>query len=523
MKKTLAAVLAVGLALSSTGTALAEESTSAATYEGSVMNIGVTSSTASWNPFTGTGSSTGVGQASTMIYETLMDLSMNPVLAYDYEKIDDVTYDFYIWDNIVDSQGNAITASDVVFSYEQAIAGGNAHGISIIDTVTAVDDYTVEFTFTHEPYIGDLESVAGQVAIISQAAYEASEDNMATEPIGTGPYVLTEWVPDSITTVTVRDDYWASEDQIGSDMMKSNIETVNFVVISEASQSTIALENGTIDYSANITTADLTFFEEGGVDSENYYVEQLAQGLTTVLLANMSEDSILGDNQALREAVFYAIDVPSIIVGASSGNGIITYDASNASLSDYNTEWNDEDNYYHYNVETAQEKLAEAGYSSGEVSLTLFCESGDEYTNMATLIQAFLANIGINVEIEAYDSAILNEYAADSTQWDLILSLTGSEDYIVNSWAHLFDPENYSNGMSINFIDDQEMFDLLNLCKTYDGHTEENLNAFHEYITGNAVAMGLYNSYTNSVVNRKYELSYTQQMSIIPQATVIVE
>ncbi len=522
MKKQLAVALALCMTVSMAGTAFAEEEgSSGALYPGSVMNIGVTGSVSSWNPFNGTGSGSNVGQATDMIYENLMDMTLNPVLAYEYDKIDDVTYDFYIYDNIYDSEGNHITAEDVKYSYDLGVNGGNFHGLSIVESVDVIDEYAVEFHFEHEPYIGDLEAVAGQVPIISQVAYEESGDDMVSWPVGTGPYVLTEWVPDSITTVEVRDDYWASEDQLGCKNMYRNIETVNFVVISEASQSTIALESGNIDTSPNITAADLAFFDEGGQDSDNFYVDHLASGLTTVLLPNMSEDSILSTSQELREAVFYAIDVPSLIIGASNGDGIVTYDASNHSLSDYNLDWDDEDNYYHYDMDKAKEKLEESGCTN--VDLVIMCQSDEEQTNMATLIQAFLEAIGIHSSIEAYDASLIDEYAADSTSWDLLLRMTGSEDYIVNSWAHLFDPANYAHGMTINFIDDQEMFDLLTTCKTYDGHTAENLDAYHAMLTDNAYAMGLYNTYSCNVVSRKFEVFYNTQMTLIPQASIVVE
>ena len=83
--------------------------------------------------------------------------------------------------------------------------------------------------------------------------------------------------------------------------------------------------------------------------------------------------------------------------------GIVTHDGSNATLQDYNTAWNEEDNYYNYNLETAKKKLEEAGYADGKLTLTLYCESGDLYTNISTLVQAFLNQLGINVNIEPYE------------------------------------------------------------------------------------------------------------------------
>ncbi len=490
------------------------------TVEGSVLNIGVNGSITSWGPWSGGMDANSAGSMSGMIYQTLMTMDLRPVLAYEYEAVDETTYDFHIWDNITDSAGNSIKAEDIVFSYEQGIASGNAHGIDIIEGVSAKDDLTVEFAFNHVPYIGDLESVVGQISIVSKATYEASEDGMIGTPIGSGPYVLENWVADSITTLKARDDYWASEDQILSPEMDCTVETVNYKVISEAAQQTIGLENGDIDYSKNITNEDLAFFQEGGEHADEYNVDVLPSGLTIMLLPNCSDASVMA-NQALREAVFYAIDTPSMIQGIENGMGIMTYDASNPTLPDYNKAWEEEDNYYRYDLEKAKEKLAEAGYSANELTLTLYCESNDKMTNLATLIQAFLLQTGINVSIEPYENTMLADYVADNTKWDLLLCWFGSEDYIVNNWAHVVDPANWSWGKSYNFIDDDKLVDLLYTCKSLDGHTEENLNEFHEYVVDNAYMKGFYNEYSCAVMNKAFTAVYSVQGQLIPQATVI--
>lgn len=488
---------------------------------GSVINIGVSGSVTSWAPFSN-GMGSDAGPLGGMVYQTLMTMELEPLLAYEYEAVDETTYDFHIWDNITDSIGNPITADDIVFCYEQAIEAGNAHGIDIITGVSAVDDYTVEFELGHVPYIGDLESIVGQISIVSRKSYEESEDGMVSKPIGSGPYTVETWVADSITTLKARDDYWAKPEQVLSSIMEQTVETVNYKTIGESSQMTIGLQNGDIDFSNSITTEDLVFFEEGGEYSDSYHVDILPEGLTNYLLCNNSDASVCS-NLALREAVYYAIDAQALVNGVANGRGILTHDGSNSSLVDYNPAWDTEDNFYNYNVETAKAKLEEAGYKEGELTLRLFCESGDDYTNMATLIQALLLQAGINVDIEPYEPTMLASYVADNTQWDLLLCCFGSEDYIVNNWAHIFDPANWSWGQSYNFIDDEHLTELLYTCKSLDGHTEENLDAFHQYTVENAYAMGLYNGYTCSVVSNKITAYYNVQNGMIVQATIFNE
>ena len=484
------------------------------TTEGSVLNIAIGDSITSWAPW-----SSGSGFGNSMIYQTLMNDDMEPMLAYAYEEIEENVYAFYLWDNITDSNGNALTASDVVFSIEEGVASGNIHGASVIESVEAIDDYTVYVTFTHAPYIGDLETAA-QINIVTQASYEASEDGMVTTPIGTGPYVLENWVADSITTFVARDDYWAEPDQILSPEMECSIETVNYQIISEAAQQTIALETGSVDYAGELTNEDLSFFQEGGEYADDYTVDIIPAGLTQYVLLNCSDDSVCS-NVALREAIYYAIDAESIVQSVANGMGILTHDGSNSTLQDYNPEWDEEDNYYNYDLENAAEKLAEAGYSSGELTLTLFCESGDTATNIGTIVQAFLMQIGIDVSIEAYEPSMLENFVSDSSAWDILICCFGSQDYVVNNWAHIMDPANWSWGLTYNFIDDDYLVDLLYTCKSLDGHTEENLDLFHEYCIENAYMMGLYNGYTCGVISNKYTAVYNSQGSLLAQATII--
>ena len=416
--------------------------------------------------------------------------------------------------------GNAVTASDIVFSYEMAIESGNLHDIDNIKEVIAIDDYTVQINLDHELYIGDLEGLAGAVFIVSQASYEASEDSMVTTPVGTGPYVLDYWMADSLTTFVARDDYWAEPDQILAPEMASSIETINFQVISESSQLTIALETGSIDYADSITTEDLALFQEGGEYEDLYHVDILASGITYYLVLNCDEASACS-NLALREAIYYAVNAQAIVDSVAGGMGITTHDGSNSSLSDYNPDWNEEDNYYNYNLDTAKEKLAEAGYSEGELSLTLLCGSSDMFTNMATLIQAFMIQLGIDVTIDALDTSILDETMSDPSAWDMDLISAGSEDYVVNNWVKLMDPSNWSWGLTVNFIDDDYLFELLDTVRSVDGYSAENLDLFHEYTTENAYMMGLYNGYSCAVISNDYTVYYNSQNQPIFQATTI--
>ncbi|MFR8220819.1 MAG: hypothetical protein ACLU9T_07090 [Blautia faecis] len=88
------------------------------------------------------------------------------VLAKSWDEVDPKTYDvrsFMI--TFMMQKEIQLTASDVVFSFESAIATKNYGKLSVIDSVTATDDYHVEFKFNKDLEIGEFENVMLECAI----------------------------------------------------------------------------------------------------------------------------------------------------------------------------------------------------------------------------------------------------------------------------------------------------------------------------------------------------------------------
>lgn len=73
-----------------------------------------------------------------------------PVIGKSYEHIDDTHTVVTIYDNVTDSKGNHITASDVAFSYGKAMEAATNSYLYYMESCEATDEYTVEFTWTEE-------------------------------------------------------------------------------------------------------------------------------------------------------------------------------------------------------------------------------------------------------------------------------------------------------------------------------------------------------------------------------------
>ncbi|MCC8052040.1 MAG: ABC transporter substrate-binding protein [Clostridiales bacterium] len=473
-KKLTAAVLAAAMVFSAAPAVNAQETDSIA--------IGVSSKTyESLIPWQG------ATEYSAMVYEALgakdeFSGTFYGVLMKDYTQVDDVTFDVTIYDYIYDSAGNHITAEDVAFSWNTCQELGELTETFTIASITAIDDYTVEFVWGSTPALGDFEAQMGNVAIVSQAAYEASGNGMATAPVGTGRYVVSEWTSGVSMTLTARDDYWQEEDLCLINQQKAPVSTVRIDTITESSQLAMALQTGTIDASADVSVDDLPNFAEGGMYSDQYTVETITGVQGYVLYPNCSENSPLADEN-LRKAVFTAIDKDFLAAAIQGGSCEPLYAMGSTKYSDYNEAWSELD--YSYDVEKAKEYLAASAYPDG-VELTLITPTMGFNEDVATILKEQLSAIGVtlNIDVQQFSNYLPNE--GDSTAWDFTIAFLSSDDYITNCWAKYFDIDVVGTGLTKNFIADDELQSLMDTCTSEEGHTEENIDATWTYIMENA-------------------------------------
>ncbi len=410
----------------------------------------------------------------TLFYQRVIGGEALPLLGSSYEKTSDTTVKVTVFDNIYDTAGNHITADDVVFSYNQDIAEGNQPSyVGNIVSVEKVDDYTVQFELASNG-VGVLEDSLCSIRIVSQAAYEA--DKMESNPVGTGPYIMENWVTGSTITLVKNENYWHDEDR--AEVAAANADKIIYKVISEPSQILIALETGEVDIVSNaISTTDIHRFLEGGELADKFNVYTEPADLSQVIFFNCSEDNIFSDVR-LRQAVCYAIDNQGILDGAYDGLGAVCHCFGGEKSSDYVEAWKSEP-YYEYNPEKAKELLAEAGYADG-FQIHLLLDAMPSHVLMAQIIQMNLADVGIEVIIDSYDSALFNTYRFDPTQFDIHINNKAGA-YVAQQWQYSLDPD-FFGGATTNFLVDEKLFDLYKTAINLDTHTPENMDACWQYI-----------------------------------------
>lgn len=424
------------------------------------------------------------------------------VLAKNWEQSDAQTYQVELYDYIHDAKGNPLTAKDVVFSFESAIATKNYGKLSVIDSVTAVDDYNVEFKFNKALEIGEFENVMLECAIVTQAAYEASPDQMATTPVGTSAYLVESYVPGSEIVMKDTGNYWQTDDSLVHGTSVHNVGEIRFSVITEASQHTVALQTGAVDISNGVPDTDISKFGEGGEFSEGNAVGVVLDNLTYDVEYNMSDSSVFVNDENLRLALAYAIDKEGVNVGAFNGNGKAVKDFANATYTDYNPEW-DSEGYYDYDVDKAKEYLAQSAYDGRTLRLEYINSGMSEM--IAQLLQAYWGQIGVTVELIGYDQMMGQQEQYNKEGFDILVKTTGSTDYIVNQWKLCWDARDYREitGGTANFVVDEKLDELMQAALSTETYGPESIEAFHDYLVEKCYGYGVVQGPVNIVHSSK--------------------
>ncbi|HEX6989542.1 MAG TPA: ABC transporter substrate-binding protein, partial [Bacillota bacterium] len=256
---------------------------------------------------------------------------------------------------------------------------------TVIEEVEVVDEHTVRLHLS-QPSPALLSAMsATTVGIISPASVEA-EGNTYTayqHPVGTGPYVFSEYTPGERVVVEKYADYWGEEPYY---------DRVVFQVVPEAATRMSQLLSGQVDMIILPPVSDIPSLQE------NPDVEVLlAPSNRTIYIALNNTDEVLSDRR-VRQALNYAVDKDAIIQNVLFG-AATKLDAPMApSLFGYCPV-----GAYEYDPDRARQLLAEAGAEN--VTLDFIAPTGRYVQDFqaAEAIAGYLRDVGVNVNLRTMD------------------------------------------------------------------------------------------------------------------------
>jgi peptide/nickel transport system substrate-binding protein len=329
------------------------------------------------------------------IFATLVSLTpegeVAPYIAESWTQVDEKTFDFTIRKDIKWHDGSVLTPDDVVFSLNRAINSPYvSYIVNYIEKVEKVGEL-VRVTLK-APYVGALINLAIPfAAIVPQKVVEDDPDGFVMNPIGCGPYKFVEWQQGNYVKITRFDDYFLGP---------AKTKDIIFRIIPEATQRTIALENGEVDLVYDLPVNDLARVE----DDPNLQLFS-NPSLTTWYVSMNVEDPILS-NKKVRQAIRYAVDtqaiIDSVLYGAGAPANSIVPPAARGYVKDAP--------YYKQDIEKAKQLLAEAGYPNG-IKLKLAVAEDVTRVAVCQILQDQLKQANIDVEINLFDASTYYTHA----------------------------------------------------------------------------------------------------------------
>lgn len=498
-KKTIAAMLACAMAVSLTGCGFGGQKTTATAASAGTeqsqdmadgkkkLAVGLYGGLDSLNPWT-SGRIT-KDMVTYTLYETLASCQsgsadLEPILMKDYEKVDDVTFDVTIYDNIKDAAGNPVTASDVVFSFNQY----NKNWATVVEEALVKDEYTVELKL-NTAAAGAFEYIVCKVPIATEKSYNDSPDQFATTSCGTMPYTVSNYVAGTSITLEKTDSYW-QKDELAYPGSAANADIIEFNILEEATQLALAIEKGDIQVAMFIQPSMLD--EVAAKDGIEIYGVPSSEDRGIMFC--MTEDSPFYDNLELRQAVLYAIDNESVAEACGYGYAEpskVTCGSKELTIG-YDPSW--ESSPYAYDTDKARELLAKAGYGEGGLHLRLLANNNGTITTMWQIIQANLLDVGIDAELNVCEGTTYGAYRdGTSGQYEMAYAGPGNSGYATQDlWNTLFNRKNYDSGRTWAGLLDDKLQSLYDTLASADGYTQENVNAFYDYITDNAYYYEIY-------------------------------
>jgi peptide/nickel transport system substrate-binding protein len=325
-----------------------------------------------------------------------------PILAESYEVTEDgLTYTFHIRKGVMFHDGSELKASDVVFSINRAKdSPPMAAQTTGIANVEDINDYTVVVTLA-TPLAPFIENMS-RIRIMSELFTNEVGDKVVEKVNGTGPYMLSESVPQQRYVLTAFDDYHSGAKQI---------KTIIYRVIPDVLTVLSSFEAGEIDV-ISVPSTDWDEVNDIGKYSTYSYT---SPGSYFII---MNHERAPFDNVKVRQAINYSIDREAANIMVLDGTGEPAYGlAPEGIVFGAITP----DNKYEYNPDKAKSLLAEAGYPDG-LTVGNIKTIGGPFEKIAQVLQQNLANIGIRAGIEIVEA---NTYISSATKGDYDIGIMG--------------------------------------------------------------------------------------------------
>jgi peptide/nickel transport system substrate-binding protein len=350
------------------------------------------------------------------LYDSLMidapDGTLQPNLAESWEVSEDgKSVTFVLKEGAMFHSGRPVTAEAVKEDYEAVMDPANASPLASlftpVESIEATDERTLVLTMKH-PYYEVINVVkTGFWAIANiETRNELAEQYGQSAVDGTGPFLFGEWVPGSHVSVTRWDDYPGSIVPYFSNKGKAYLDGIRWEAILEAAQRAVRIENAELDTLRNPALQDVARLET----NPDLSVSSFSEPSGYILNTNFERTDLDFHEQSMRQAISHAIDRQAIVTALLADLGSPLYGPITPADVFYNPAVEE---FNKFDLELAKSMVAELGWTPGDDGIltkngvrhafSLVVRTESFIRDLASVLQASLAELGMEVTIEALD------------------------------------------------------------------------------------------------------------------------
>ncbi len=325
------------------------------------------------------------------------DMHFEEDLAVDYQlDASGLVWTFTLRDDAKFTDGEAVTADDVVFTFETAKAAQASVDLTFVERIEAVNDTTVKFVLSRPTSV--FLNTAASVGIIPEHAYGA---DYGTAPVGSGPWKFVQWNPQEQLILEANEDYYGTIPFIKKAAIVFMTEDAAFAAV-QAGQVDVALTAATL---ADARIDGYHVARVRSVDNRGFTLPMLpAEGNVTEGGYPIGNDVTC--NLEIRQAVACAIDRELVADAALNGFATPCYSEND------NMPWNNPEVVIETDVERARKLLADVGWADTDgdgvvekdgirAAFTVLYPSGDSVRQAVAFAAAEqVSDIGIQITVE---------------------------------------------------------------------------------------------------------------------------
>jgi peptide/nickel transport system substrate-binding protein len=357
-------------------------------------------------------------------------------MAESWEFTDPTTHVIHLrkgihWQDIPPACGREFIADDVVFHYNRlcGLGGGYtktasppAPGLHDLVSVTATDKYTVVFKFktpNTELIMEAIHKVYPSLCLENPDAVKKWGDlNDWHHAIGTGPFILQQFISGNSATLVKNSNYWAHDERYPQNQLPY-IDTVKYLIIPDDETALEAMRTGKIDVLDVVKP-----WQAQAMRKSNPEILQIPHPNSDALTIEPRNDVKPFNDIRVRKAMQMAIDLPAIARDCYH-NTVEPFPVMLTSR--YMKGWGfpyeewpqDLKDEYAYNPAVARQLLADAGYPHG--FKTNIVTDAVKNLDLLQIVKSYFAAVGIDMEIRTMDRLAFVDFVMNGKKHDQLV------------------------------------------------------------------------------------------------------